>query len=157
MFMSNDPKNQKGPSGKLLLILALIAVVIGVILTMQTREKPAPLPVEKVAEARTTESQNSAPVRPETPAPVTEEEKPEPEENAQRAYLVEDFRDTKKNWSKYKLENTVLTPEGIKLQDGQTEGTFEAPCTALKLPANMVALLWKETLPDGTVVKPELQ
>jgi hypothetical protein len=156
--MSNDPKTKKGPSGKLLLVLALIAVVIGLILTMQNREK-APEPVAQKNEApkpqaAAPETQGNRPGPTMTPPP--EESAPEPAENAQRAYLIEDFRDTKRDWSKFKMNHVKLSSEGISLEDGQTEGSFESPCTALKLPSNMVALLWKQTLPDGTVVKPEM-
>jgi hypothetical protein len=156
--MPNDPKLKKGPSGKLLVILALIAVVIGLVLMMQNRAK-TPGPVAQKPEPQKPQAAvaPTRPTRPEpTPAPPTEESAPEPASNAQTAYLVEDFRDTKRDWSKFKMKNVTVSAEGIKLADGQTEGSFESPCTALKLPSNMVALLWKQTLPDGTVVKPEM-
>jgi len=157
--MATESKDQKKPSSKLIIVLALIAIVIVVVLVTQNKPKPAPVveaePPKPPAETAETQGANR-PVTQEAPPP-TEETAPEPESNAERAYLVEDFRDTARDWSKFKLAGTKITPEGIVLEDAQTEGSFESPCTALKLPSNMVALLWKETLPDGTVVKPEMQ
>lgn len=152
------PENQKKSPAKLILILGLIALVIIGVLMTQNKNKPAETIVKTEPVAATETPVPDVPNRPvPQEAPPAEETAQEPESNAERAYLVEDFRDTEKNWSQYKMKGTAITPEGIKLQDGQTEGDFESPCTALKLPSNMVAFLWKETLPDGTVVKPEIR
>src|SRR5687767_4798781 len=108
--MPNESKNQKGLSPKLLIILVLLALVVVIALVMQNRQ---PKPPSVVAESPKVESSPETTLgaqRPETQTPpVVEETEKEPEENAQRAYLVEDFRDTQKNWANFKMTNVAIT------------------------------------------------
>jgi hypothetical protein len=159
--MPSDPKpaEQKGSSGKLLAILALIAIVIIAVLLNQNRSKPVEEPHAKKTETAPPPAvaENQGANRPQPKETPVEEDHKEPESNAERAYLIEDFKDKAKDLSKYKMKGVRLSDEGIVLEDGATNGIVESPTLPLKLPSNMVALLWKEDRPDYTSIKPEMQ
>lgn len=161
--MASDSKasEQKKPSSKIIAALAVLAILIIGVIALQNREKPpvvenTPAPPAQVAQSEPVAQGAVRPPENETPPPAEEEAK-EPESNAERAYLIEDFRDKNKNWSNYKMTGVRVTDEGIVMEDGQTNGVVESPTMTLQLPSNLVALLWKEERPDGAFISPEMQ
>jgi hypothetical protein len=83
-------------------------------------------------------------------------------------YVVHDFRNHQMQLTDFKLDNVVLTEDGITLgpagvdeatTDGSPTprvGTFESPPLALVAASNLVAPNWKEKLPANANVQIEL-
>ena len=157
--MTNDKKTEQKSSSKLGVAVAAIVLLVAVIFFLNQKKpqdvvKQDPAPAAKPAE--TTQSPKTAVAKPERKIEIPESTE-EPETNAVTAYLVEDFRDAKKDWKAagYKLNNVKITDRGVTLEDGATNGVLESPPMVLKLPSSMVAPLYKQEVPKGASVKIE--
>ena len=99
--------------------------------------------------------QETAPRRP-TAHVEEEEEYKEPDKNAETTWMIEDFTDTNRNWDGYIMRNVQVTPNGLELVPGAKKGYFESPVLTTPIPANMVAPLWKQEVPQGACVNVEM-
>ncbi|MFN7139053.1 MAG: hypothetical protein ACK4UN_06925, partial [Limisphaerales bacterium] len=151
--MPNETKNQKS-SSKLVIVVIVLLAAVGILWMLSSKRTPTVI-TEDTSPANNvqTASLQEAPRRPSEAQPVMEEEEHvEPESNAESTWMIEDFTDSKKSWANYKMTNVRVTPQGIELTPGATEGTFESPPMTLPLPANMVAPLWKQEVPKNALV-----
>ena len=83
-------------------------------------------------------------------------------------YVVHDFRNHQMQLGDFKLDNVVLTEEGITLGPASVDqattdgspaprvGSFESPPLALVAASNLVAPNWKEKLPANANIQIEL-
>lgn len=157
--MSNDKKPEQKSSSKLgvaIAALVLLAVVVFFLSQKKTSDVAKQEPPPAVKPPTETQTVKTAVTKPERKIEIAESTA-EPETNAVTAYLVEDFRDSKKDWKAagYKMNNVKITDQGVTLEDGATNGVLESPPMVLKLPSSMVAPLYKQEVPKGASVKIE--
>lgn len=153
---NTNPSNQKSGPNKIVLILCLIAALLIVFYVMRgDKTAPSTTRTNEVASATSSNEKNF--VKPEAAetnaAPETPEE---PAENAQRSYLVHDFRNQKEFPAGWHTTNLVLTENGFTLAPGATNGTLETATLPLNLPSNMVAPLVKKEGPECSGFKLEM-
>jgi hypothetical protein len=150
-------QNSKSSPNKLVIVVCLIAFLLVLVYAFRDNKGTSGAQPNAGAGAKSEHADARTLTKPQPSTVTATNETPEePESNAQRDYLIEDFRDGKRDWSAYKLSNLQMSEQGIGLVGGATNGVLESPSLALKLPSNMVAPLWKKQGPECAGLKVEM-